>query len=87
MRHIIEGTEEQFKRLHELMRGGDLPEIKKNYAIESPWCAEDVTNRYECDEDTALEIMNDVLVGDVLSEIIHERIDYEARDRGLKEIL
>lgn len=49
------------------------------YHVDSLWHISDVTDRYECDEDTAYEILSEVLDANVetIFDSIHQQAKYE----------
>lgn len=52
---------------------------KAGYHVDSLWHVQDVTDRYECDEDTAYEILSEVLDASIdgVFDSIHHQAKYE----------
>ena len=55
---------------------------RRGYAMETPWCKNDVQKMYEVDDEEALDIMNEALNNDAMHERIHLSIDTVANGRG-----
>jgi hypothetical protein len=55
------------------------------YYCENLWHIDDVMNRYECSEDDAFNILDDVLQSELIMERIHDKIKEIAIDNGLTE--
>lgn len=88
MRILFEGTEEQVKNLMLLIEHGDndLPKLKTNYQLYNLWSIEDVQPHYDCDEDTAMSILEEALTNESVMAAIWNTIDMCADEEGLKEI-
>lgn len=88
MRILFEGTEEQVKNLMSLIEygGNDLPKLKTNYQLYNLWCIEDVQPHYDCDEDTAMSILEEALTNESVMAAIWNAIDMYADEEELKEI-
>lgn len=55
------------------------------YFVDNLWTLDDVQSRYECDNETAQEILDYVLTNESLVEDIFELIRLEAEEMELKE--
>lgn len=55
------------------------------YAVESLWSAEDVQNKYYCDKDEAMDIINQILGEESLTSQINEAICDDCEESGFKE--
>lgn len=86
MRILFEGTEEQVKNLMLLIEHGDndLPNLKTNYQLYNLWSIEDVLDHCDCDEGTAMSILEGVLTNDNIISTIWEAIDIYADEEELK---
>lgn len=58
---------------------------KAGYFMDNLWHIQDVMDRYECDEETAMEILEDALTRESAMERAWINIHDEATDRGLKQ--
>ena len=67
----------------EIQKAKDLLE-SKGYFTYNLWQTEDVTSRYECEEDDAQEVLERALTNDNVMESIWFAIDFHAEDIGLK---
>lgn len=86
MKIIFEGTEQQIKNLKLLVEYGDndLPKVRDDYQTENLWCVKDVQSIYHCDEDEALDVLEDALTDETTMEQIWYSIAFYAEDLGLK---
>ena len=50
---------------------------KAGYHVDSLWHVQDVTDRYECDEDTAYEVLSEALDANI--ERVFDSIHHEAK--------
>lgn len=57
----------------------------KGYYVRNLWTILDVQEAWECDNDEALDILDDALNSDSTFSTIRFNIDYYASERGLKE--
>lgn len=87
---IFEGTSDQIANLKRLTEFGsnDLPEDRTDfYQTDNLWCTLDVTDKYDCEDWVAMEILIDALSNDATIERIHETIaliaedEYDLKDR------
>ena len=67
----------------EIQKAKDLLK-SKGYFTYNLWQTEDVTNRYECEEDDAQEVLEGALTNDAVMESIWYAIDVHAEEIGLK---
>jgi hypothetical protein len=67
----------------EIQKAKDLLE-SKGYFTYNLWQTDDVTNRYECEEDDAQEVLERALTNDAVMESIWYAIDVHAEEIGLK---
>jgi hypothetical protein len=67
----------------EIQKAKDLLE-SKGYFTYNLWQTEDVTNRYECEEDDAQEVLKGALTNGAVIESIWYAIDVHAEEIGLK---
>jgi hypothetical protein len=56
---------------------------KAGYHVDSLWHVQDITDRYECDKDTAYEILTEVLEANI--EMVFNSIHDQAMFNELKE--
>ena len=57
------------------------------YFVENLWHVDDVKLRFECDDDTAQEILEDCVANDWIIEQINVTIHDNCTDRNLKELV
>jgi len=89
MRKLIEGSEEQFKNLVKLLEssGEDLPKIKENSYVDHVWSLPDVQEQYDCDDETARDILYNSLTNECTMDQIRYSISHFAEeDYDLKRI-
>ena len=55
------------------------------YFVDNLWSINDVQDRFECDDDTAQEILNDALTNEYIVQQIFSCITDSAVDDGLNE--
>jgi hypothetical protein len=67
----------------EIQKAKDLLE-SKGYFTYNLWQTDDVTNRYECEEDDAQEVLERALTNGAVMESIWYAIDVHAKEIGLK---
>lgn len=62
-------------------------EVLRNagYFVDNLWHIQDVMDRYECDEETAMEVLDSALTNDATMEQIHFAVRLMAEDMELKE--
>ena len=58
---------------------------KAGYFVDALWHTDDVQDRYQCDKETAMEILEIALTTESAMESAWINIHDEAMDRGLKE--
>lgn len=58
---------------------------KGGYYVDNLWSVPDVMDRYECDEDTAQEVLDTVMQAEYTVVGLHESIAMTASDMNLKE--
>lgn len=58
---------------------------KAGYFVDALWHTDDVQDRYQCDKETAMEILEDALTRESAMEWAWINIHDEATDRGLKQ--
>jgi hypothetical protein len=58
---------------------------KAGYFVDNLWHIRDVIDRYECDEETAMEVLDSALTNDATMEQIHFAINLIAEDLELKQ--
>jgi hypothetical protein len=59
---------------------------KAGYCIETLWSTGDVQSRFECSDDDAQHVVNEVLGSERICQEVNEAIDQTAEGEGLKEI-
>ena len=59
---------------------------KRGYYTNNLWSVTDVLDKYECEENEALKILDKALTNESVMEQIHIAIDIFAENEGLKEI-
>ena len=69
---------EQIKNAKEVLR-------QAGYFVDNLWHIEDVMDRYKCDEETAMEVLDSALTNDATMEQIHFAIKLQAIDMELTE--
>ena len=81
-RILVEGTDAQIEYLKFLMQNEehDLPKIGEGAVVDTFWMVDDVMWRYECDEDTAREVMEAVLENECTKGNTWEVMDIIAQD-------
>ena len=84
---IFEGTEEQIKNLMFLVELGDndLPRARNDYQTENLWCVEDVQGKFDCNEDEALDVLEQALTNEATMEQIWFAIQFHGEEMGLEE--
>jgi hypothetical protein len=60
---------------------------KQGYFVDNLWSVEDVTDRFDCSDETAQDILYQALTNSYIVERIHETIrdiamDYDLREKG-----
>ena len=50
----------------------------KGYAVDCLWHIDDVQQMIECDDETAIKILNESLESDNVCEVVYEMLDYIA---------
>lgn len=87
-RIVFEGTEEQFVNLQNAMwhSDNDMPEMKTKYQVRNLWSSKDVQSKYECTDEEAMDIIEDVMGNDGIKMFIWDTIDDHAESAGLKRI-
>lgn len=63
----------------------ELPTEQTGYYLDLLWHIEDVTSRYKCSDEEALEILDTVFAHELTNSDIFEQISYEAACRNLVE--
>ena len=58
---------------------------EKGYYVDNLWTVRDVTDKYECSDEVAQEILNSAVSNDWIIEQIHLTIEDLATDKELKE--
>lgn len=63
-------------------------EVLRNagYYVENLWHVDDVLGRFVTDKDTAINILDDVLLSDYITERVFDGIADIATDKDLKEV-
>jgi len=59
---------------------------KEGYHVGNLWRTEDVCNRYDCTDEDAEKILEDVIESQYISEIIFEMIDDKAEEMNFKRL-
>lgn len=59
---------------------------KNGYAVEHLWCADEVTENYECDQEMAMTILNKAMSENKIVFAIFDMIDEIAKDFQIKQI-
>lgn len=87
-RIVFEGTEEQFVNLQNAMwhSDNDMPEMKTKYQVRNLWSSKDVQSKYECTDEEAMDIIENVMSNDGITMFIWDTIDDHAESAGLKRI-
>ena len=67
----------------EIQKAKDLLE-NNGYVLGNAWQTIDVTERYECEEDDAQEVLEGALTNDNVMESIWYAINFHAEEIGLK---
>jgi hypothetical protein len=95
MKIVFEGTEMEIENLKTLIKEAEsvysggrtgkdkLPNLKEDYQTENLWCVEDVTGKYDCSDEMALNILESALTNDATMEQIWFAIDHHAEDFGV----
>jgi len=83
---VFEGTKEQIENLTNflLTQYGDFPRVNRDYQTANLWCVEDVQANYECDEDEAMQVLEEALTNDATMEQIWFAIHHHAENMGLE---
>lgn len=70
-----------------IMTVAQAKEVLRNagYFVDNLWHIQDVMDRYECDEETAMEVLDSALTNDATMEQIHFAVRLMAEDMELKE--
>ena len=58
---------------------------KYGYFVDNLWSVEDVTDRFDCSDETAQDVLHQALTNSWVVERIHEAIRDAAIENGLKE--
>lgn len=85
-RILFKGTDNQIKALQELIKNNpqlDLPIEDKGHQLYNLWHVDDVKSRYECDDDEAMDVLENALTNEATMDQIWLAIDFEAEDEGL----
>jgi hypothetical protein len=67
----------------EIQQAKDLLQ-DNGYFVANLWQTMDVTDRYECEEEEALEVLEGALTNDAVMDNIWFAINFHAEDMGLK---
>ena len=89
MRKLIEGSEEQFKKLVKLIEssGEDLPKIKEDAYVDLYWSLPDVQEQYDCNDETARDILYSSLTNECTMDQVWFSINHFAEENyDLKRI-
>ena len=85
---VFEGTKEQIENLKKLvsdtMDTVSFPNVREDYQTANLWCVEDVQVNYECDEDEAMQVLEEALTNDATMEQIWFAIHHHAENMGLE---
>ena len=57
------------------------------YFVDNLWTIRDVQDKFKCDNETAIGILNDALTSEYIVENVFEQIDYYATCKNLTEKL
>lgn len=88
MKILFEGTAEQIKNLKLLIehKNNNLPTLREDYQIENLWCIKDVTLKFNCTNEEALEVLKQALTNDATMQQIWYAIDFHGEDNELARI-
>lgn len=56
------------------------------YFVQNLWSTIDVTEKYECEDDLAMSIVEEAVTSEFIMSTINDSIDEIARSYGLKEL-
>lgn len=88
---VFEGTEEQIQLMKDEFEmliiehsENKLPALREDYQTENLWCVEDVTSKYKCEPDEALDILHSSLTNEETMNQIWFSIDEFANMEDLE---
>ena len=87
-RIVFEGNEDQIENLKNLIKecSNDIPTIRDDYQTYNLWCVEDVRQIFDCDEEEAMEVLEDALTNDSTMDHIWNVIEYCGDMNRLKRL-